>query len=206
MELLFQLMMGVSLSACAGLRAWLPLLGVGLAAKFGYIALNPAFAFLDRTDFLIICGIATVLELLGDKVPVVDNFLDAVGTVVRPVAGTMLAASVVTHTDPVLATVLGLILGGGTAFTMNAGKAALRLKTTALAPVHGGTGNMALSFGEDFLSVAGIGLSLWLPLLAFVCVAIALFVSVHLIRTVVHQGKRLLGFGATKVAPRNEKT
>lgn len=191
MDLIVQLMMGVSLAACAGLRAWLPVLCLGLLARSGYVELSPAFAFLERLDLLIVCGIATALELLGDKIVAVDNVLDAIGTGVRPLAGTLLAASVVTHVDPVLGLVIGLILGGGTAFTIHAGKAVLRGKTTALAPVHAGTGNVALSLGEDFLSAGGIGLAVWLPALAFLLVLSLLFACARLIRATLRHGKRL---------------
>jgi hypothetical protein len=190
-DVALQVMMGVSLAACAGLRTWLPLLCVGLLARTGHMPLNASFAFLERTDLLVIFGVATVLELLGDKIVVVDHFLDAVGTVARPVAGTLLAASVVTHSDPVLATVLGLIVGGGTAFTIHAGKAAVRAQSTTAAPLHGGTANMALSIGEDAVSVGGVALAVWLPLLAFLLTLAALAFSVYLVRQAVKHGARL---------------
>ncbi len=37
---------GVALAAAAGLRAFLPLLVVGLASRWGWIHLSPEFAFL----------------------------------------------------------------------------------------------------------------------------------------------------------------
>jgi hypothetical protein len=191
MQIAFQLMMGISLAACAGLRAWLPLLGVGLLARTGHVPLNPAFAFLARTDLLIVLGVATAIELLGDKFLIVDHFLDLVGTVARPVAGTLLAASVLTHADPVVSTVLGLILGGSTAFTIHAGKAAVRTQSTALAPLHAGTGNAALSLGEDAISLGGIGLAVWVPVLAFLLTVCALIACVLLIRAAWHHGRRL---------------
>lgn len=202
MELLVQLAMGLGLAACAGLRAWLPLLCLGLLTRAGYVELAPAFAFLGRTDMLIVFGVATVLELLGDKIVAVDNVLDAAGTVVRPLAGALLATSVVTHADPGLSLVLGLILGGGTAFTINAGKAAIRAKSTALAPVHGGTGNMALSVGEDLASLGGIGLSVWLPLVAAVFVLLALYLAVRLVRSALHHGRRFVALFRRPEAPK----
>jgi hypothetical protein len=203
MDLAIQLMMGASLAACAGLRAWLPLLCVGLLARTGYVSLGESFAFLARTDLLIALGIATALEVLGDKIVAIDNVLDALGTVARPIAGTLLAASVVTQADPVYATVLGLVVGGGTAFTIHAGKAAVRAKTTAAAPLHGGTGNLALSLGEDVVSAGGIGLALWLPVLAFVLALAALLVCILLVRAALHHGRRLVEL--LRPRPRPEK-
>jgi hypothetical protein len=192
MELAVQLMMGVSLAACAGLRAWLPILCVGLLAKTGYLVLHPTFVFLTRTDLLMIFGVATALELLGDKIPALDNFLDSIGTIARPLAGAMLTASVITQTDPAMAMVLGLIIGGGTAFTIHTGKALTRVQSTALVPAHGGLGNMALSFGEDIASIGGIGLAVWLPIVAFILAAVALYLCIRTIRSAIQHGRKLL--------------
>lgn len=181
-----QLMMGVSLAACCGLRAWLPMLIVSLLAKAGYVHLSPSFSFLAHNDALIIFGIATVLELLGDKVIVIDHFLDAIGTVVRPAAGTVLASSMLTHLDPLAATTLGLIAGGAPAFTIHAGKTVIRAKSSLLAHFHAGVGNAALSILEDVSTVGGVFLAVFVPVLAFVLallvIAFMVWMLVHLIR------------------------
>lgn len=184
-------MMGVSLAACAGLRAWLPLFVVSLLAHFGKLPLGEPFQFLARTDLLIICGVATVLELLADKIPAIDNILDSVSTFVRPAAGTLLAASVITQSDPVTNAVLGLIFGGGTALTIHAGKAAARAASTALAPAHGGTANVALSVGEDVLSLGGVGLAVLLPALGFVLAIGALIFAIRVRRAALQYRERL---------------
>ena len=180
-----QLMMGVSLAACCGLRAWMPMLIVGLLAKAGYVELSPAFSFLARNDALIIFGVATALELLGDKVILIDHFLDAVGTIVRPAVGTVLASSMLTHMDPLAATTLGLIAGGSTAFTIHAGKTVLRAKCSALAHFHVGAGNAALSTLEDVLAVGGVFLATFVPVLAFLlALAVMAFMTWMVVHTV----------------------
>jgi len=93
MDILTQLMAGSSLAAFAGLRAWLPLLALGLLAREGYAHINPEFQILTTTPVLIVLGLLTVLEFLGDKVIAVDHFLDAVGTLLRPISGAVLAFS-----------------------------------------------------------------------------------------------------------------
>lgn len=70
-----QPMMGISLVACAGLRAWQPILAIGLLARGGYAQLRPSFPFLTRDDALTVFGVAAVLEFLGDKFIVIDYFL-----------------------------------------------------------------------------------------------------------------------------------
>jgi hypothetical protein len=200
-----QLMMGVSLAACCGLRAWMPMLIVGLLAKAGYVHLSPAFSFLVRTDALIVFSVATVLELLGDKVIVIDHFLDAVGTIVRPAAGTILASSMLTHMDPLAATTFGLIAGGIPAFTIHTGKAVVRAKTTVFAHFHAGTGNAVLSTLEDALTIGGVFLAAFLPILAFGLVlpimALVIWMIVHLIRKGVNLWTYLATRKSRKTAP-----
>lgn len=191
MEIVYQIMMGLSLAACAGFRTWLPLFVMGVMARSGHITLNPSMQFLASDTMLIIFGLASILEFLGDKFIVVDHFLDAVGTVARPVAGTILASSVLTSMDAPTALILGLIVGGGTALTMHTGKAVVRAKTTMLAGFHGGTGNTALSFGEDFLSGGISILAFVAPFLAFFFSIFMLGIAVAMIVLGYHAGRHL---------------
>lgn len=183
MELAIQIAMGLSIAACAGLRAFLPLLVVGLLGRNGYLELNPAFAFLARTDALIVFGLATVVELLADKVVAVDHFLDGIATFLRPVAGTVLAGSLLTHLDPLPAATLALVVGGAPALTVHAGKAVARYKASMLVPLHGGLGNTLLSLGEDALSGFGIWLALIAPivaaLLSLALMGLAVWLLIH---------------------------
>jgi hypothetical protein len=186
MNTVIQLMMGVSLAACCGLRAWMPMLIVGLLAKAGYVHLSPTFSFLVRDDALIVFGVATLLELLGDKVIVIDHLLDAVGTIVRPAVGTVLASSMLTHMDPLAATALGLIAGGSAAFTIHAGKTVIRAKCSALAHFHAGLGNTTISTLEDVFTVGGVFLAAFVPVIAFMLtvpvMAFMIWMVVRLIR------------------------
>jgi hypothetical protein len=198
MALAAQLMMGVSLAACAGLRAWLPLFVVGLMARSGFLPLNPAFAFLGREDALIVFGTATVLELLGDKFIGVDHVLDAIGTFARPAAGAVLASSVLTQLDPLTAVVGGIAIGGATALTVHSGKALVRAKSTALSPLHGGAGNLAVSVGEDLAVGAGMWVIAHAPLLAFAIAALVIAGSLWLIVALAKTGARLFDIRGTE--------
>src|SRR5215468_4967764 len=93
-EHLSTLALAIALAACAGLRACLPIFLAGVLARFGWLDLGQAFAFLKSDKALIIFGVATTLEFLGDKIPAVDHALDLIGTPLRPAAGALLAASV----------------------------------------------------------------------------------------------------------------
>src|SRR5512139_2353416 len=183
--------MATSLAACAGLRAFLPLFAVGLLARLGVVPLDDSFGFLASTPALVVFGVSTVLEMLGDKVIAVDHALDAASTFVRPVAGTLLAAASLHGLDPLLAVVAGIVVGGGTSLTVHTGKAVVRAKTSALAPFHGGLGNAALSFAEDGIASLGTGMAIALPLLALVFTLTVLVISALAIRSLVRAGRRL---------------
>ncbi|MGI5845477.1 MAG: DUF4126 domain-containing protein [Candidatus Xenobium sp.] len=192
MEFAVELLVGLALASCAGLRAWLPLLLVGLLAQRGYLELHPGFAFLGRPDALVVFSTATVVEVLGDKFPLVDHCLDAIGAVVRPAAGAVLLSAMFVSMDPLLSLALGLMLGGGVAFTVNAGKALVRAKLSALMPAHGGLGNSAVSLGEDLLATLGVALVALAPWLAGLLALFLVLGSAWLVVVFVRSGGRIL--------------
>jgi Domain of unknown function (DUF4126) len=158
-----QLAMGFALAGSAGLRAFLPLLAAGVLARQGYLALGPSFEWMASTPALIVFGSAVVFEILGDKIPIVDHALDAGGMFVKPVAGTLLAASLFTHLDPMVATTLGLVSGGAIAGVVQAMKGTTRIVSTG---TTGGLANPLLSFVEDAMAAIGIAIAFLVPILA----------------------------------------
>lgn len=145
------LALGIGLAACAGLRAWLPLLLAGLLARAGVLELGQAFRFIGSNQALILFGVATIVEIVGDKVPAVDHALDALSTVLRPAAGSLLAASVLWRIpDPLTALALGVAVGAPSALVPHAAKSALRAASTAFT---GGLANPVLSLVEDLAAV-----------------------------------------------------
>src|SRR5512145_2332191 len=115
-EFLPALAMAIALASAAGLRAWLPLLAAGGLARLGVLELGASFQFLASDEALVLFGLATAIELVGDKIPAVDHALDVIGTPLRPIAGAVLAASVLgTVADPLTSTVLGIAVGAPSA-------------------------------------------------------------------------------------------
>jgi hypothetical protein len=192
METVYQLMMGVSLAACAGVRATLPMLAVCILARSNHGMLNGSYEFLRSDGMLIILSVATVLEFLGDKFIAIDHFLDVIGTLARPVAGTLLTASLLTKVDPQTALMLGLVAGGATAFTVHAGKSATRVKTSLFAPLHAGLGNLALSFGEDAMVVGGIVAAVLAPVLAIFLASALVGLAVVMVVLAMKTGQHLM--------------
>ena len=162
---------GIAIAAACGLRAFLPLLALGLAGRLGFVSLDPSVAWLTHDATLWALGVATVVEVAGDKIPVVDHVLDAIGTVVRPAAGALAAFAALAHWPEPLPLALALAAGAGT-FGVHVLKAKTRLGSTALTF---GAANPALSIAEDFASFGLAGLGVLLPLAAIVLLVAAAF-------------------------------
>ena len=181
--LALQILSGVGLAAAAGLRAFLPPLVVGVLARLDVIPLHPGFQWLESTPALIIFGSAVAVEVLGDKIPVVDHVLDVIATVLKPASGTVVLASSLGEFSPLTATVLGILFGGTVSVAVHITKSGLRLASTG---VTGGVGNPGLSAAEDGLSLAGSVLSVFYPLLLIPFLVVAFY----LLRAVVRWMRR----------------
>jgi Domain of unknown function (DUF4126) len=173
LEIVPSLALGIGLAACAGLRAWLPLLLLGGLARWGVVDLSPSFEFVASTRALILFGVATVVEIAGDKIPAVDHTLDALSTVLRPAAGSLLAASVLWQvSDPLTAMALGIAVGAPSALVPHAAKSTLRVVSTSFT---GGLANPVLSLLEDALAFVLFVLTVVLPVLMASLVVLAGF-------------------------------
>lgn len=150
-QLLLALLLGIGLSASTGLNTFLPLLLLSAAARFeiANIALGEKFQWLTSDVAMIVLIVACVFEIVADKFPAVDHFLDAAGSFVRPVAGATAAASVLTGVDPTVAAIVGIIVGAPTSFGFHTLKAGTRV---AASTTTFGCANPVISVIEDVLS------------------------------------------------------
>ena len=180
-DLLPSLGLAIALASCAGLRAWLPLLMAGTLARAGVLELGSHFQFLSSNRALLLFALATAIEVAGDKVPAVDHALDVLGTVLRPAAGSLLAASVMWRvSDPLTATALGIAVGAPSALVPHAAKSALRATSTAFTA---GFANPVLSILEDVATVALFALAVVVPMLVAAAVlAVSFLVLRRLLR------------------------
>jgi hypothetical protein len=175
-EYLPAIALAIALAACAGLRAWLPLLLAGGLSRAGLLELGPQFQFLGSGKALALFALATLIELTADKLPAVDHALDALSTLLRPAAGALLAASVIGRvTDPLTAAALGVAVGAPSALVPHAAKATLRAASSTLT---GGLANPVLSVLEDLASFVLFALAVLVPLLvAATVLLVALWVA-----------------------------
>lgn len=83
-----ELLSGLGLSASAGLNAAIPLLLLGLAGRFTDLVTLPAtWRWLEDPVVLAVLGALLAVEVVADKVPMVDHLNDAVQTLIRPTSG-----------------------------------------------------------------------------------------------------------------------
>ena len=176
-------LLGLGLASATGLRTFLPLLMLAIAARFGLfgVTLNEHLAWLGSLPAIAALGIAATVEFAGDKVPAIDHGLNVIGAFTRPIAGAIAAASVFAGLDPTTAAIAGIIVGAPTAFAFNAAQGGTRLASTA---TTGGLGNPVLSFIED-------GLSFGMVLIAFLAPVVVPIVLIALAVLVFRLAKRL---------------
>ncbi|HEU4744479.1 MAG TPA: DUF4126 domain-containing protein [Anaerolineales bacterium] len=163
MELLTGIFTAFGLSASAGLNAYIPLLLVGLLAKYtNLITLSQPWDTLANPWIILMLCVLVIIEMLADKVPAVNHVNDLVQTLIRPAAGAIAfaaSANVVTDVSPVLALAAGLLVAG----TVHVAKAgAVRPMVTA---TTGGAGNIPVSIAEDVVSTVLSFLAIVLPVL-----------------------------------------
>ena len=183
-EFLLAIASGVVLSAACGLRAFLPPFAVGIAARLGWIQLAPSVQWLETTPALVCLGVATLVEIAGDKIPIVDHALDAIGTVVRPAAAFLAGFALLAHWPTPWGQLAALLLSGGALF-VHALKAKTRIGSTALTLGHA---NPLLSTAEDATALGLVVAALLVPLLALTLVIVLIVVLARLRATRARRG------------------
>ncbi|MFB7633315.1 DUF4126 domain-containing protein [Streptomyces sp. NPDC056149] len=133
----------------SGINAYAVVLLLGLLGATGVSDEVPAA--LERPDVLIAAGVLFLVEAVADKIPYVDSVWDTVHTVIRPLAGGVVAALLAGH-DGSLPQLAAGAVGGSTALVSHLVKAGTRIAVnTSPEPAS----NIVLSLAED-LGVAGI--------------------------------------------------
>jgi Domain of unknown function (DUF4126) len=163
---------GVVLAATAGLRAFLPVFSASLAAWMTDLPLPGNLAWLERPQTVMIFGVATLLEILGDKIPVIDHALDGVQVLTKPALAVLAATPFLYQLSPEYSAAIAIVLGAPLALGVHSAKATARVGSTA---TTGGLGNPVLSVVEDVAAIASIVIGFLAPLLALVLMAVTIF-------------------------------
>ena len=180
------------LAASAGLNTTLPLLCIGLLARFGLIQLAQPYDAISSPLALGVLAALALAEFVGDKVPAVDSVVHALQWPLAAVAGAILFASqanLITQLSPEVALFVGLLTAAGVHGA----------RTIARPVVTGttlGTGNTALSLAEDGYALTLAGTAALAPALGLVLLLLLIAVIAIAITWLLRTGRRLRGWGS----------
>ncbi|MFI7605728.1 DUF4126 domain-containing protein [Micromonospora sp. NPDC049366] len=175
---MFEVLTGTGLAASAGLNAYIPLLTMGLLARYtDLIDLPSGWAWLGNGWVMVILAALLAVEVVADKVPVVDHVNDVVQTVVRPTAGGLAfgagsSAETVTVSDPGsffsshqwVPVVTGVLVALGVHLLKSAARPVINATTA-------GVGAPVASTAEDATSVLMSVVAILLPVLVLLFLA-----------------------------------
>ncbi|GLY99712.1 DUF4126 domain-containing protein [Actinoplanes sp. NBRC 103695] len=179
---MFEALTGAGLAASSGLNAYIPLLTMGLMARYtDLINLPSGWQWLSDGWVIGILAVLLAVEVVADKVPVVDHVNDIVQTVVRPTAGGLAfgagsASETVTVSDPGsffsshqwVPVAAGIIIALGVHGVKAASRPVINASTA-------GVGAPVASTAEDVSSIVLSILAILLPIL--VLLAFVLLIS-----------------------------
>lgn len=174
-EIITAVALGIGLSASAGFRVFIPMLVASVAAHFNIIPLSDSFAWLGSWPAMISFGVATVVEVLAYYIPFVDNLLDTITTPMAVGAGTLLMTSVLPVDNEFMKWIMGFVVGGGAAATMQSGSALSRFASSKFTA---GTANPVVSTGENVVALGASVSALAIPVIVaviFIIIAILIF-------------------------------
>ena len=200
MELLAGLGRTLGFSFAAGINLYATVALLGLASRFGWVALPPQYKAFDN-DWVIYTAIALyAVEFLADKIPWVDTAWDTLHTVIRPVGGALIAVTTLGDASPGMTAVAALV-GGLVAGSTHVTKAGTRVMVNASPEPFT---NWLLSFGEDLFVVALGLVALKYPVLALsvvvgLLILMAMFAA-SIIRLFRRRFRRTPGGPTAKVA------
>ncbi|HET6532573.1 MAG TPA: DUF4126 domain-containing protein [Actinoplanes sp.] len=180
---------GTGLAASAGLNAYIPLLTMGLLARYSDLMDLPSgWQWLSNGWVIGILAVLLAIEVVADKVPIVDHVNDVVQTVVRPTAGGLAfgagsSSETVTVSDPGaffsshqwVPIAAGVVI----ALAVHGVKAAARPVVNASTA---GVGAPVASTAEDFSSVVLSVLAIVLPVLVLIGIVLFIVAAVVILR------------------------
>lgn len=154
--------LGIGLSAACGIRMFLPLLLIAVNQKFHLLETSYYVDWLDSNLALIILITATLIEISAYYIPLIDHILDVVNVPLVFVAGLLSMASILPDMPLYMDKILGLIVGGSTAVTINGLVGIGRLKSTTLSA---GTTNPFYATIENIMTIVITILSFVIPVI-----------------------------------------
>jgi hypothetical protein len=168
MDLLGSIGRTLGFSFAAGLNLYATVAILGLASRFGWVALPDQYRVFDNNWIIGIALTLYVIEFFADKIPWLDSAWDAVHTFIRPVGGAAIAVATLGHASPATETLVAL-LGGALATSTHLSKTGTRVLANASPEPFT---NWMLSLGEDAFVVGLSGLARAHPAAAAIVVLV----------------------------------
>jgi len=180
---------GFGLATSAGLNAYIPMLLMGLLARFtSLVNLPHGWTWLENGWVMAIVAVLLGVEIVADKVPALDSINDAVQTFVRPASGGIVfgsgtAAQTAAVSDPAEFARSGqwvpVVIGVVTALVVHLTKTAVR---PAANVATAGVAAPVLSTIEDFTSVSLVFIAILVPALVLVVLVALAWGAIWLLR------------------------
>jgi uncharacterized membrane protein len=177
-ETISAIALGIGLSASTGFRVFVPLLVVGLASHFGVLVLDDTFLWIGSTPALLCFGVAAIGEVLTYYIPFIDNMMDSIEMPLSIAAGTLLMTSVFPSDSEWMKWVMGFIIGGGAAATIQSGSAIWRLMSSK---ITAGTGNWVFSTTEGISAVILSALAIIAPIFVAILMVVLIVVILRIV-------------------------
>ena len=168
------------LSSSSGLRAYLPLFALGIAANAGVIPLQSGYDVIKNPLVLAALGLLSLLEIIADKFPLVDHISDVIHTLIRPVMGAVIfsgTTNLVSAHSGIAAAVIGGVLAGG----VHGMKALSRPVVTG---TTFGFGNPIVSIIEDIAVIGFVILAIAIPVVAIILLVFFVLLFVIIVRAI----------------------
>ena len=193
METLAFLGRTLGFSFAAGINLYATVALIGLASRFGWVAMPPEYAIFDNNWVIGTAAVLYLVEFAADKVPWIDTLWDSVHTLIRPIGGALIAVAGLGEASPGTQAMVAL-LGGVVATGSHVTKAGTRVAAnTSPEPVS----NWFLSLFEDGLVIALGALAIQYPLAALAVCVVLLLTIVLLFATIIRAFRRRFAPAAT---------
>lgn len=169
--------MGFSLAAGVNLYATVAVLG--LASRYGWVALPEQFKVFDNPWLIGAAAVLYVVEFVADKIPWVDSIWDSVHTLIRPIGGAAIAVASLGDAAPAWQGGMAL-LGGAVAASSHMTKAGARVAANTTPEPFS---NWFLSLAEDAFVIGLSFITLKFPLLALAVTVLILLMIALTVRS-----------------------
>lgn len=172
-------------SWAAGINPYLLVLLLGIAGRLTDWDVPVAF---ERTDVLIVFAVLAAVDTVADKVMWLDSGWDALNTVIRPIAGGVVATLIASPTVD-LPTAVIAVSGGVVALLTHLAKATTRLAVNA-SPEP--ASNVVVSVTEDVAVAGTLAVAIVNPWLAAGIALVLLLVGTAVAAVVWRTARRVL--------------